>query len=52
MYGALFRFLPGPVWLRILIFVVLAVAILTACVMWIFPFVNELFVPPEATVGQ
>jgi hypothetical protein len=52
MYAALWRLLPGPVWVRLLLCVVLAAAVLTALVLWIFPAINELFVPPEVTVGE
>ena len=52
MYGALWRILPGPVWVRILILVVLAAVILTALVIWVFPYVDELVSPQEVTVEQ
>jgi len=51
MYAALWRMLPGPLWVRILTAVVIVCAILAALVLWIFPIINELFVPPEVTVG-
>lgn len=52
MYAALWRLLPGPLWVRILTALVLVAAILSALVIWVFPAVNELFVPPEVTVGE
>jgi hypothetical protein len=51
MYGALWRVLPGPIWLRILILLVGAAAILTALVLWVFPLIQPLVTPPESTVG-
>lgn len=51
MYGALWRVLPGPVWLRILILVVGAAAVLTALVLWVFPLIQTFMEPQEATVG-
>jgi hypothetical protein len=51
MYAALWRMLPGPLWVRILTAVVLVAAILVSLVLWVFPVINELFVPQEATVG-
>jgi hypothetical protein len=51
MYGALWRVLPGPIWLRILILVVAAAAILAALVLWVFPLIQPLVTPPESTVG-
>ena len=52
MYAALWRILPGPLWVRIVTAVVLVAVVLTVLVVWVFPFVNELFVPPEVTVGE
>ena len=42
MYAALWRVLPGPFWVRILILLVLAAAILFALVEWVFPLVDGL----------
>jgi len=52
MYAAIWRLLPGPLWVRILSAVVLVAIVLTVLVLWVFPLVNELFVPPEVTVGE
>jgi len=52
MYAALWRLLPGPLWVRIIIATVVVAAVLAALVVWVFPLVNELFVPPEVTVGE
>ena len=52
MYAALWRILPGPFWVRIVTAAVLVAIVLTVLVVWVFPFVNELFVPPEVTVGE
>jgi len=51
MYGALWRILPGPAWVRVLILVLLVAAILTACVLWVFPWVERTFFIETATVG-
>jgi uncharacterized protein involved in cysteine biosynthesis len=51
MYGALWRILPGPVWLRIVILVVLVAVLLWALVTWVFPLVDSLLGPQEGTVG-
>jgi hypothetical protein len=51
MYGALWRVLPGPVWLRILILTVAAAAVLAALVLWVFPWVQDYVAPQEVTVG-
>ena len=51
MYGALWRILPGPVWLRIVILVLLFAVALWALVTWVFPWVDSLLGPQEGTVG-
>ncbi len=52
MYGALWRVLPGPAWLRVIFVVILVAAVLTACVLWVFPWVETLVTPQEVTVGS
>lgn len=53
MYGALWRILPGPWWLRMLILVVAAAALLYALAFWVFPWVNGLIPQADVTVeGQ
>lgn len=37
MYGLLWRALPGPTWLRVLICVLLAVVVAGICLQWVFP---------------
>lgn len=37
MYGALWRLLPGPWPVRLLLALVLAVAVVAACFTWLFP---------------
>lgn len=50
MYGALWRVLPGPWWVRLLILLVAAAAILTALVFWVFPVVDQMVAPQDVTV--
>ena len=50
MYGALWRLLPGAVWLRVLQLVVLAVLVLAALVLWVFPFIDHITAPQEVIV--
>lgn len=52
MYGALWRVLPGPVWVRVLILVVLICAVLAACIAWVFPWMQEFVFPQNVTVSQ
>jgi len=52
MYGALWRILPGPWWLRLLILLVLLAAVLAVLALWVFPWVQSLIITPEVTVDQ
>lgn len=37
MYGALWRVLPGPAALRVLLLLLLAAAVVAVCFQWLFP---------------
>jgi len=50
MYAALWRILPGPWWVRALILVILFAAVLVACVLWVFPFIDQFVAPIDSTV--
>ena len=52
MYGALWRVLPGPAWLRILILVVVLAVLLTVMVLWIFPWIDSMLPAQEGTVTK
>jgi hypothetical protein len=52
MYAALWRVLPGPWWVRLLILLIAAVAILTALVYWVFPVLDQLVAPQDVTVDE
>ena len=42
MYAALWRLLPGPTWVRILLLVVLGIAVLVVADLWLFPYIGSL----------
>jgi hypothetical protein len=44
MYGLLWRVLPGPAWLRVLLLLLLAAAVVLACFEWVFPWLSQ-YVP-------
>ena len=48
MYAALWRVLPGPLAVRLLI--VLVASILIALVTWVFPWIAETFLQQESVV--
>ncbi|WP_166869589.1 MULTISPECIES: hypothetical protein [unclassified Salinibacterium] len=50
MYAALWRVLPGPWWVRVMLLIVLAAAVLAALVFWVFPWVDQLLSSQEVTV--
>jgi len=50
MYAALWKLLPGPLWVRILIAMILIAGVLTALVLWVFPWVEQFVAPTEVTV--
>ncbi|MCC7128406.1 MAG: hypothetical protein IT192_06300 [Microbacteriaceae bacterium] len=50
LYAALWRVLPGPWWVKLLILLVLIAALLFCLVEWIFPWVNTLLPLPDVTV--
>jgi hypothetical protein len=51
MYGALWRVLPGPVWVRILLMIALFLVILTVLVLFVFPWLNTFINVNDVTVG-
>ena len=50
MYAALWRILPGPAWVRILLLIILVAAVLFTLVTWVFPWVQALIDTPEVTI--
>lgn len=52
MYRALWRALPGPALVRVLIVVLMAGVLLIALDQWIFPWIAATLVDDQATVGS
>ena len=52
MYGALWRVLPGPVWLKLIIVLALVAAVILACIAWVFPWAQEYVFPQDVTVTE
>lgn len=50
MYAALWRVLPGPVWLRVALLTVLALAVVAACFTWVFPAIAPFMPFTDVTV--
>jgi hypothetical protein len=51
MYAALWHLLPGPLWVRVLLALLLVAAVLFALVSWVFPWVDGIVNNQEATVN-
>ena len=50
MYAGLWRVLPGPWWVRVLILLVLIAAVLYGLLFYVFPWVSQFVNPQEVTV--
>ena len=50
MYAALWRILPGPWWVRVLILLALLAAVLYGLFWYVFPWVSQFVNPQEVTV--
>ncbi|WP_170220584.1 hypothetical protein [Xylanimonas allomyrinae] len=51
MYAALWRVLPGPAWVRVLVLLVLVAGVVAACFEWVFPWISEYLALNDNTVG-
>ena len=51
MYVAIWKILPGPVWLRAVQAFVLAAGVITALMLWVFPWFAAEFLVEPSTVG-
>lgn len=51
-YGALWRILPGPVPVKILLALVLLAAVVAALFTWVFPVLEPLMPGNDITVGE
>lgn len=52
MYAWLWRLLPGPLWVRVLICLVLAVVLVLMCFEWVFPTVAPYMPFNDGTVDS
>ncbi|GAA4489964.1 hypothetical protein [Microbacterium panaciterrae] len=50
MYGALWRILPGPWWVRLIILLVLVAAILYGLFFYVFPWVSPFLSPGDVSI--
>jgi uncharacterized membrane protein len=52
MYGALWRLMPGPIWLRVILMVLFFAIILAVLILFVFPWLNTFVNVNNNTVGQ
>jgi hypothetical protein len=52
MYGWLWRHLPGPTAVRVLLVVLLVVAVFAACFAWLYPAIAPHMPFNDTTVGE
>ncbi|GGI45412.1 hypothetical protein BCL57_000950 [Agromyces flavus] len=52
MYGALWRVLPGPAWLRVSLLLVILIGLVAVLFTWVFPWVDGIINPIDVTVEQ
>ncbi|MFC4224372.1 hypothetical protein [Lysinibacter cavernae] len=52
MYGAIWRLLPGPVWLKIIESLILVAAVVYCLFFFVYPWVSTLLPEPGSTVGE
>ncbi len=51
MYAALWRVLPGPIWVKIVVLIVIVAAVLAVCGLWVFPWIDEQISIQNSTIG-
>ena len=52
MYGLLWRLLPGPVWIRVILAILLVLAVVAVCFTWAFPAVAPFMPFNDITVDE
>jgi hypothetical protein len=52
MYGWIFRALPGPLWMRIILSVVLVLAAVMVLMVFVFPWVSQFNPLTDSTIGS
>lgn len=50
MYAALWRILPGPAWLRVLVLIAVVAAVVYGLFTFVFPWVSTMITPDEVSV--
>ncbi len=51
MYGWIFRALPGPLWMRVILSVILVLAAVMVLMVFVFPWVSQFNPLTDSTIG-
>lgn len=51
MFSVVWRFFPGPVWLRIIVLILLAAVLVWLVIEYVYPWVNSMIPDTESTVA-
>ncbi len=52
MYGLLYRLMPGPAWLKVILLLVLFLAVVAVLFTWVFPAIAPYMPFNQGTVGS
>lgn len=52
MYGWIFRTLPGPLWVRIILSVMLVLVAVTLLMVFVFPWISQFNPLTDSTIGS
>lgn len=52
MYGAIWRALPGPAFIKLLFALIFIAAIAISLVAWVFPWIDAMLMPQDVTLGE
>ncbi|MDO4240953.1 MAG: hypothetical protein Q4C71_00245 [Microbacteriaceae bacterium] len=52
MFSILWRFLPGPAWLRLIVLLAVLAGLVYAAIFYIYPWVQTMMPAPESEVGS
>lgn len=52
MYGWIFRTLPGPLWMRIMLSVILVLMVVAMLMVFVFPWVSQFNPLTDSTIGS
>lgn len=50
MFSMLWRFLPGPAWLRVIMLLIVLVALVYTLITWVYPWVATVIPEPQSTI--